>query len=195
MRLQANIDKAEQQVTKAQPIANLAKMKQLMDHLWELSPAASQSRRQAADELVQIRPDLQLSPAEVEADLSRCFSEAGWDFLWGGLNLKRSQLLSLQSRMDRAQVSRPEAMKALMENMLRLSDRATNNIDLASQELAQMRPGSGLGSVEIERNLKRAFPGDDWKRQNRAIRGRAREIKDDIKLNLMGRSRQVMTWH
>ncbi|WOG27525.1 DUF2608 domain-containing protein [Endozoicomonas sp. 8E] len=194
MRLQANIDKAEQQVINAQPISKPTAMKQLMNDLWKLSPAASQSRKQAAEELVQIRPEVQLSPAEVEADLSRCFSEAGWDFLWGGLKLKRSQLISLQMRMDQAQVSRAEDMKALMHEMLRLSDPAANNIKLASQELAQIRPDSGLGPLEIERNLKQAFPDNNWKTENRALRGRAKEVKDDIKLNLMGRGRQVMTW-
>ncbi|WP_422136655.1 HAD family hydrolase [Endozoicomonas sp. ALD040] len=194
MRLQANIDKAEQQVINAQPISKSTAMKQLMDDLWKLSPAASQSRKQAAEELVQIRPELQLSPAEVEANLSRCFSEAGWDFLWGGLNLKRSQLISLQMKMDQAQVSRAEDMKALMHEMLRLSDPAANNIELASQELAQIRPDLGLDPLEIERNLKQVFPDNDWKTENRALRGRAKEVKDDIKLNLMGRGRQVMTW-
>ncbi|KEQ13959.1 DUF2608 domain-containing protein [Endozoicomonas numazuensis] len=194
MRVQGNIDRAEQRVINAQPIRNPGAMKQLMDHLWQLSPRASESRRQAAEELVQIRPDLQLNPVEVEADLSRCFSEGGWDFLWGGLNLKRSQLISLQMRMDWAQVSRPEEMKALMDEMLKTSDRAANNLRLASQELAQIRPDLKLSSTEIERNLRKAFPGDDWKIQNRALRGRANEVKDDIKLNLMGRGRQVMTW-
>ena len=194
MRVQGNIDRAEQRVINAQPIRNSAAMKQLMDHLWQLSPRASESRRQAAEELVQIRPDLQLNPVEVEADLSRCFSEGGWDFLWGGLNLKPSQLISLQMRMDWAQVSRPGEMKALMDELLKISDRAANDIRLASQELAQIRPDLRLSPAEIERNLKKAFPGDDWKMQNRALRGRAREVKDDIKLNLMGRGRQVMTW-
>ncbi|WP_257287109.1 DUF2608 domain-containing protein [Endozoicomonas sp. SESOKO2] len=194
MNVKANIDRAEQQVINAQPISKPAAMKQLMDDLWKLSPAASQSRKQAAQELVQIRPELQLSPVEVEANLSRCFSEAGWDFLWGGLNLKRSQMSSLQMRMDQAKVSRPNEMKALMVEVLRLSDRAARDINLASQELAEIRRDLGLRAEEIERNLKRAFPGDDWKIQNRALRGRAREVKDDIKLNLMDRGRQVITW-
>ncbi|WP_062266840.1 HAD family hydrolase [Endozoicomonas arenosclerae] len=194
IRVQGNIDRAEQQVLNAQPIRNPEAMKQLMDHLWQLSPRASESRRLAAEELVQLCPELQLNPVDVEADLSRCFSEDGWDFLWGGLNLKRSQLISLQMRMDWAQVSRPREMKALMDEMLKVSDRASNDIRIASGELAQIRPDLGLSAAEIERNLRKAFPGDDWKMQNRALRGRAKEVKDDIKLNLMGRGRQVMTW-
>lgn len=73
-------------------LTNLEVMKRLMAEIHQLSDEARTSRARAAGEFQTLFPDLGMTASEIEADLSRVFSETGWSNLWGDITTRFFQI-------------------------------------------------------------------------------------------------------
>ena len=179
----------------------------VLSKIGQLAPQQRASRKAAIQAFGALRagdPVLNQAMKEgvTEADLNAVFpTEAEWNARCGpAVNVKDLQVVAgIQACVGQASgVTNPPAMKDIMDDLWKLSPQAAVSRKVAAAELVQMHPELGMSADEMEANLSRVFSEDGWLSLWGGLesgdRGRSREIKDDIKLNLMGRGRQVMAW-